>query len=174
MYIRHILIAWAQFLLSHHQTTSHVVLVQPRGDRKIAKMEQGPHGTGPSRGNQHVKKIVWDPKWSRSSPSVIVLESEDGNKGTLHQKREYGKGERVWLIDVYSHDTSWNFSDNRFAIFITIYLHISGYSSVRGIFCACVFLVLIVKASQVTESLASHSSISHRMRQYLALEITIL
>ena len=26
-------------------------------------------------------------KWSRSSPSVIALESEKGNKGTLHQER---------------------------------------------------------------------------------------
>jgi len=34
-----------------------------------------------------VKKIVQEPKWSGSSLSVIVLESENGNKGTLHQKR---------------------------------------------------------------------------------------
>ena len=38
-------------------------------------------------GDRRVKKIVREPKWSRSSQSVIVLESEDGNKGTLHQKR---------------------------------------------------------------------------------------
>ena len=37
--------------------------------------------------DRHVTKIVREPKWSRSSPSVIVLESEDGNKGTSHQKR---------------------------------------------------------------------------------------
>ena len=34
-----------------------------------------------------MKKIMREPKWGTSSPSVIVLESEDGNKGTLHQKR---------------------------------------------------------------------------------------
>ena len=37
--------------------------------------------------DRRVKNIVREPKWSRSSQSVIVLESEDGNKGTLHQKR---------------------------------------------------------------------------------------
>ena len=36
-------------------------LVQPEGDRRV-------------------KKNVWEPKWSRSSPSVIMLESEHGNK----------------------------------------------------------------------------------------------
>ena len=36
-------------------------------------------------GDRHVKKIV--SKWGTSSPSVIVLESEDGNKETLHHKR---------------------------------------------------------------------------------------
>ena len=45
-----------------------MVLVRPGGDRRV-------------------KKIVREPKWSRSSPSVIVLESKDGNKGTLRQKR---------------------------------------------------------------------------------------
>ena len=79
IYIRHTLIAWAQFLWSRPQTTSHVVLVQPGSDRKIVRacesqngtgatwywsnqevieiscvhvrveMEQGPHGTGPAR-----------------------------------------------------------------------------------------------------------------------------
>ena len=68
IYIRHTLIAWARFLRSRPQTTSHVVLVRSGGDRRV-------------------KKIVQEPKWSRNSPSVIVLESENGNKGTLHQKR---------------------------------------------------------------------------------------
>ena len=30
------------------------------------------------------ENIVRELKWRRSSPSVIVLESEDRNKGTLH------------------------------------------------------------------------------------------
>ena len=64
----YIYIAWARFLWSCPQTTSHVVLVRQGGDR-------------------HLKKIVRELIWSRSSPSVIVLESENGNKGTLHQKR---------------------------------------------------------------------------------------
>ena len=37
--------------------------------------------------DRRVKKIVQEPKWGTSSPSVIMLESEDGNKETLHQKR---------------------------------------------------------------------------------------
>ena len=40
------------------------------------------HGTGPPGGDRRVRKIVREPKWSRSSLSVIVLESEDGNKRT--------------------------------------------------------------------------------------------
>ena len=57
IYIRHTLNAWVQFLLSCPQTTSHVVLVRP--------------GT-----NWRVKKIMREPKWIRSIPSVIVLESD--------------------------------------------------------------------------------------------------
>ena len=39
-------------------------------------------------GDRRVKKIVREPKWGTSSPSVIVVESEDGNKETLHQKEK--------------------------------------------------------------------------------------
>ena len=53
---------------SQNGTGGHTVLVWPGGDR-------------------HVKKIVREPKWSRNSPSVIMVESEDGNKETLHQNR---------------------------------------------------------------------------------------
>ena len=45
-------------------------------------------------GNQRVKKIVREPKWSRSSPSVIVLESED---------------EKEKESDRYPHDTLLTF-----------------------------------------------------------------
>ena len=37
-------------------------------------------------GEQRVKKIVQELKWSGSSLSVIVLKSENGNKGKLYQK----------------------------------------------------------------------------------------
>ena len=92
IYIRHTLIAWARFLWSHPQTTSNLVLVQPGGDRKIVRVREPKWSRGRKvlvrpGGDRRVKKIVREPKWSRSSPSVIVLESEDGNKGTLHQKR---------------------------------------------------------------------------------------
>ena len=40
MYIRHTLIAWARFLWSRPQTTSHVVLVRPGGDRKIVHVRE--------------------------------------------------------------------------------------------------------------------------------------
>ena len=36
-----------------------------------------------SGGDRRVKKIVRELKWSRSSPSVIVLESENGNKTSM-------------------------------------------------------------------------------------------
>ena len=40
MYIRHTLIAWARFLWSRPQTTSHVVLVRPGGDRKTVLVRE--------------------------------------------------------------------------------------------------------------------------------------
>ena len=52
MYIRHTLIAWAQFLWSRPQTTSHVILIRPGGNQRDcvrAEMEQGSRGTGPTR-----------------------------------------------------------------------------------------------------------------------------
>ena len=33
-----------------------------------------------------MKKIMQEPKWSRSVPSVIVLESINGNKGTASEE----------------------------------------------------------------------------------------
>ena len=92
IYIRHTLIAWARFLWSRPQTTSHVVLVRPGGDRKIMRVRETKWSRGlmvlvRPGGNRRVKKIVREPKWGTSSPSVIMLESKDGNKGTLHQKR---------------------------------------------------------------------------------------
>ena len=86
------LIAWARFLWSRPQTTSHVVLVRPGGNRKIVRVREPKWSRGHmvlvrAGGDRRVKKVVREPKWSRSSPSVIVLESEDGNKGTQHQKR---------------------------------------------------------------------------------------
>ena len=55
MYIRHALIVWAWFLWSRPQTTSHVVLVRPGGDRRSCACESGNgtgailYGTGPTR-----------------------------------------------------------------------------------------------------------------------------
>ena len=53
-----------------------MVLVRP-GARARAVMEQEPYYTLLVRhgGDRHVKKIVREPKWGTSSPSVIVLES---------------------------------------------------------------------------------------------------
>ena len=114
----------------------HMVLVRPGGDRRV-------------------KKTVREPKWS--SPSVIVLESEDGNKGTLHQKRV--RQRRKSLTDTRTTlrslsetlQTTALPSSPLYLVHSTytlhvvttdIYLHISRYSSARGILCACVFLVV--------------------------------
>ena len=74
MYIRHTLIAWARFLWSRPQTTSHVA-------GAILYV------TGPTWRRSTCEKDCARTEWGTSSPSVIVLESEDGNKETLHQKR---------------------------------------------------------------------------------------
>ena len=91
MYICHTLIAWVQFLWSCPQTTSHMVLVRPGGDRRSCACESGNgagailYGTGPTRRQSTCEKDR-TPKWGTSNPSVIVLESEDGNKETLHKR----------------------------------------------------------------------------------------
>ena len=93
MYIRHTLIAWARFLWSRPQTTSHVVLVRPEGDRRSCACESGNgagailYVTGPTWRRSTCEKDRARTEWGTSSPCVIVLESEDGNKETLHQKR---------------------------------------------------------------------------------------
>ena len=106
IYIRHTLITWARFLWSRPQTTSHVVLVRPGGDRKIVHVREPKRSRGHmvlvgAGGDRRVKKIVREPKWSRSSQSMIVLESEDGNKGTLHQKR--ARQRRTTLTSWYTY-----------------------------------------------------------------------
>ena len=42
-----------------------------------------------------MKKIMREPKWSGSSLSVIVLESDNGNKGTLREKAKKKKSDRL-------------------------------------------------------------------------------
>ena len=162
MYIRHTLIAWAQFLWSRPQTTSHVILARP-SDRKIVCIQEPKWSRGHMvlvrpGGNWCVKKIVWEPKWSRSSPSVIVLESEDGNKGTLHQNRVRQRRKGVTdtrttlcsLSEIFRrplchlHCYISSPAPRTYTLYVVttdIYLHISGYSSARGILCACLFLV---------------------------------
>ena len=97
IYIRHTLIGWAQFLWSRPQTTSHVVLVRPGGDRKIVRVREPKWSWG------HM--VLVRPGGDRRVKE-IVLEREDGNKGTLHQKRvrQRRKGS-----DRYSNDTSLTF-----------------------------------------------------------------
>ena len=157
IYIRHTLIAWAWFLWSRPQTTKHVVLVRPEGDRKIVRVREPKWSRVRPGGDRRVKKIVGEPKWSRSSPSVIVLESEDGNKGTLHQKRVR---QRRKESDRYSHDTLLTFWLFRPPLchlhhYIsspaprTSMLHVvttcifPDISSAQRILCTCVFLVVI-------------------------------
>ena len=64
-------------------------------------------------GDSRVKRIVREPKWSGSGLSMIVLESENGNKGTLHQKRlrQRRKSLTDWgRSDVYRIDTCFVYS----------------------------------------------------------------
>ena len=90
IYICHTLIVWAQFLWSRPQTTSHVVLARPcmrrskDRARARAEMEQGPHGTGPTRRRSTCEK---DRARAEMEQEQSKLQSEDGNEGTLHQKR---------------------------------------------------------------------------------------
>ena len=61
--IRHTLITWARFLWSRPQTTSHVVLVRPGGDRKIVRVREPKRSRGHmvlvgAGDDRRVKKIV--------------------------------------------------------------------------------------------------------------------
>ena len=46
-------------------------------------------------GDRRMKKIMREPKWSGSSLSVIVLESDNGNKGTLREKAKKKESDRL-------------------------------------------------------------------------------
>ena len=91
--------------------------------------------------------------WKRSctsNPSVIVLESEDGNKETLHQKRGRQRRKSDILVRHFTHFLKLlrpplcHPAPSTYTLHVVItdiYLHISGYSSAWGILWACVFLV---------------------------------
>ena len=162
MYIRHTLIAWARFLWSRPQTTSHVVLVRPGGDRRSCACESGNgagailNGTGPTR-----RRLTCEKDRARA---------EMGHEQSKHDRaRELRRKQR----DIASEESSAkakNLTDTRMTLrgslsetlqttalpssplyLVPIYtlhvvttdinLHISGYSSARGVLCACVFLV---------------------------------
>ena len=102
-----------------------------------------------------MQNIMREPKWSTSSPSVIVLESEDGNRDIASEE---SKAKAKNLTDTRTTLRSLSETLQTTALLYLvpstymlhvlpvttdIYLHISGYSSARGILCACVFLVVI-------------------------------
>ena len=151
---------------------SHMVLVWPRGDREVIMQESkwsrpGPRGIGPSRRRSMCEKDCVRAKLERvSGLSVIVLESENGNKGSLHQKRV--RQRRVWQIEeaigrVESRVTLHlaQFLKlfrpplchlHRYLHVVTtdIYLHISGYSFARGILCACIPSAVYIQQHNTT------------------------
>ena len=159
MCICHTLIVWAWFLWSRFQTTSHVVLVRPGGDRRSCACESGSgagailYVTGQTWRRSMCEKDRARAEWAMSRPSVIVLESEDGNKETLHQSKPKAKNltdTRMTLHSSLSETlqntafTAISHSQHLYSIYtlhVDINLHISGYSSARGILCACIFLV---------------------------------
>ena len=100
-------------------------------------------------GDRRVKKIMRKPKWSRSGLSVIILESESGNKRTRHQKRVRQRRKSL---------TDWKKQCIQGESIVALYLahflklfrpplghlhrYLHGYLlAYFRIFCACVFLV---------------------------------
>ena len=145
---------------------SHIVLVWPQGDCDVIVRESkwsrpGPHSIGPTRRRSMCEKDCARAKMERvSGLSVIVLESENRNKGILHQKRvmqrrksltHWGRSDkyresRTTLTCSSLPDTlqTTALSSSPLLIHVVttdIYLHISRYSSAWSILCACVFLV---------------------------------
>ena len=105
MYIRHTLIAWALFLWSRPQTTSHVVLVRPGGDRRSCACVSGNgagailYGTGQTRRRSTCEK-------DRAKAEMGHEQSKrDRDRERRGKQRDIasGKGEKS---DRYSHDTS--------------------------------------------------------------------
>ena len=111
MYIHHTLIAWAQFLWSRPQTTSHMVLVRPGGDQKIVHVrepKQGPHGTGPTRRQSTCVKDC----------ARAEMDQEQSKRDRARERRR--KGERVWQIPTRYFAHFLKLSDDCFAIFTAI------------------------------------------------------
>ena len=109
MYIRHTLIAWAQFLWSRPQTTSHVVLVRPGGDRRSCACESGNgagailYGTGLTRKRSTCEK-------DRARAEMGHEQSKRDRARERRQKQrdiasEESKAKAKNLTDT-SHDTS--------------------------------------------------------------------
>ena len=125
-------------------------------ESKWSRLE--PRGIGPTRRQSTCEKDCARAEMEQvSGLSVIVLVSENGNKGTLDQKRVRQR-ERVSQIEeeaMYTGRVALHLAHflklfrpplchlHRYLHVVTtdIYLHISRYSSARGILCACVFLV---------------------------------
>ena len=140
IYIRHTLIVWGRFLWFRPHTTSHVVLVWPRGDRDM---------------------IVWDSKWSRPEPRGIGptrerkwKQRDTASEESKAKEKESDRLRKKQCIQGESGVTPHlaHFLKlfrpplchvHRYLHIVTmdIYLHISGYPSTRGKLCACVFLL---------------------------------
>ena len=158
-----------RLLWSRPQTPSHVVLVQPGGDWKIGRVRE----TKWSRshmvlvrpgGNRRVKKIIAraemgheqskrdrarERRWKqRDIASEVSKTKEKSLTDTLTTLRSLSETLQTTALPsspLYSYISSPALSTYTLHMVTTdIYLHISGYSSARGILCACVFLVIIM------------------------------
>ena len=81
------------------QTTNHVELVWPEGDRKIVRVQGPKWSRVQPGGNRHVKKIMWELKWSGSNPSVIDCATKRRRKQSdIAPEESKAKEKRVWQI----------------------------------------------------------------------------
>ena len=112
IYICHTLIAWAQFLWSRPQTASHVVLARPCMRRSKdharvrAEVEQGPHGTGPTRRRSTCEKDCARAEMEQEqSKRDRAREQRRKQRDTASEESKANEKES----DRYSDDTSLTF-----------------------------------------------------------------
>ena len=92
IYIRHTLIVWARILWSRPQTTSHVVLVRPGGNRKIVRVREpkrsrGHMLLGGSRRRSTCEKDRPRAEMEQKQSKRDHARERRRKQGSLHQKR---------------------------------------------------------------------------------------
>ena len=124
-------------------------------------MGQGPHGTGPTRRRLMFEKDHVRAKMEQEQSKRNRARERKRKQTDIASEESKAKAKRVWQILAqhfahflklfrrllcHLHRYILSPAPSTYTLHMVtmdIYLHICGYSSVRGILCACVFLVYV-------------------------------